>query len=112
MQWRAVRIALERYCGIGEYAYLPPLLLPPSGLQLQWDSPELARRPDAVALMVRTGDYYVIHLRTRETPESLVYSMLHELAHVLDHITGVRSGMTTAEAERRAHEFACSRYRL
>jgi hypothetical protein len=81
--WRAVRLALEKFCGIGEYrAYVTPRSLPE--YSIHWNKPTFLRENVIGSTVLQPDGRIELHLRSDLNPDRLHRNVLHEAQHIFD----------------------------
>jgi hypothetical protein len=81
-QMRAIRTALEKFTGRGQWGSHAGYILPPFELRL--DDPELPPGKAGVVFLTKGGAIVMLVRVERRQPEDIHRTVLHELQHVFD----------------------------
>jgi hypothetical protein len=81
--WRAVGDAIEKFCGLGHWAYRGFRSLP--YFEIRWDDPHFPY-DIAAGMTALFENLIVVALRSDLSPQEVHRIMLHELQHVADHV--------------------------
>jgi hypothetical protein len=87
-QWRAVRQALEKFLGVGDFAHLPKRTI--RSFEFRWDDPEMLPNAAGVMATFFDGGHIVVAIRSVRpdgcpiSADDIHRTMLHELQHVQD----------------------------